>query len=73
MNILTIGTVIKELGVSRRAFIYWEEIGLIPEPERTSNNMRIYRPEDIPILKKKLETAGILFPSVQNEKHQGKT
>ena len=62
MNVLQIGAVVEQLGVSRRALLYWEELGLIPEPERTSNNMRIYTPKDIPILKKKLEIAGVISP-----------
>lgn len=41
---LTIGKLSKETGVKVPAIRYYEQIGLLPEPERSSGNQRLYGP-----------------------------
>lgn len=44
---MLIGEVAKQLDVSPKTIRYYERIGLLPEPERTSGGYRQYGPEDL--------------------------
>ncbi|WP_438350289.1 MerR family transcriptional regulator [Paenibacillus sp. FA6] len=52
MNILKIEDVANQTGLTKRAIRYYEDIGLIRAPERTSGGIRIYSEEDVETLKK---------------------
>lgn len=58
MNILTTGTIIQKLGISRSKLLYYEERGYIPRAERSTDNRRIYSADDIPILRDAILKAG---------------
>ncbi len=47
MSILTIGKVAAQTGVKVPTIRYYEEIGLLPEPERTRGNQRVYQAKAI--------------------------
>jgi len=47
MNQLTIGRVAKETGCKVQTIRYYEEIGVLPPPDRSAGNQRIYEPEHI--------------------------
>jgi DNA-binding transcriptional MerR regulator len=44
---MRIGELARELGLNPRTIRYYESVGLLPEPERTSGNYRIYGSEDV--------------------------
>ena len=52
MNILKIEDVANQTGLTKRAIRYYEDIGLIRAPERTSGGIRIYSEEDGETIKK---------------------
>jgi DNA-binding transcriptional MerR regulator len=43
---LRIGQLAERVGVSAKAIRYYEQLGLLPEPERTSAGYRLYRAAD---------------------------
>ena len=47
MKLLPIGAVSKETGVKVPTIRFYEQIGLLPEPNRADNNRRTYGPEAI--------------------------
>ncbi|WP_042454335.1 MerR family DNA-binding transcriptional regulator [Neobacillus dielmonensis] len=51
-ELLKIDDVAKQSGLSKRAIRYYEEIGILPSPERTEGGTRLYRQEHIEFLKK---------------------
>lgn len=60
-----IDEVAKECGLTKRTIRYYEEIGLLPSPQRSSGNMRLYTQEDIDLLKKIVSTKEVLGFSLQ--------
>ncbi|AZB44951.1 MerR family transcriptional regulator [Bacillus sp. FJAT-42376] len=55
----------KETGLTKRTIRYYEELGLIKEPERTDGGTRMYSREDIERLKKVVLAKDILGFSLQ--------
>jgi DNA-binding transcriptional MerR regulator len=47
MKTISIGTVSRETGVKVPTIRYYEEVGLLPEPQRTDSNRRSYDPADV--------------------------
>lgn len=46
-----IDEVAKQCGLTKRTIRYYEEIGLLPSPQRSEGNMRLYTQEDVDLLK----------------------
>ena len=44
---MQIGELSEQTGVSNKAIRYYEEIGLLPKPERAANGYRVYRQDDV--------------------------
>ena len=44
---MLIGDLADEVGVNAKTIRYYEDIGLLPAPERTSTGYRLYGPEDV--------------------------
>ncbi len=53
-----IDEVAKQCGLTKRTIRYYEEIGLLPSPQRSEGNMRLYTQEDVDLLKKNCECQG---------------
>jgi MerR family transcriptional regulator, copper efflux regulator len=64
---LNIGQLAKNSGVNTKLIRYYESIGLIPAAERTDSNYRIYRTEDVHLLKfiKRSRNLGFSIPEIQ--------
>lgn len=64
---MNIGQLAKASGVNSKLIRYYESIGLIPAAERTDSNYRIYRPEDIHLLKfiKRSRNLGFSIPEIE--------
>ncbi|MFM9282357.1 MerR family transcriptional regulator [Paenibacillus jiagnxiensis] len=60
-----IDEVAKECGLTKRTIRYYEEIGLLPSPQRSSGNIRLYTQEDIDLLKKIVSAKEVLGFSLQ--------
>ncbi len=43
---LTIGQLAKRLGLNARTIRFYEQAGVLPEPERSAGNYRVYRADD---------------------------
>ncbi|MTH55667.1 MerR family transcriptional regulator [Bacillus mangrovi] len=55
----------KETGLTKRTIRYYEELGLIQEPERTEGGTRLYSEEDLDRLKKVVLAKDVLGFSLQ--------
>lgn len=51
MSLYKIDDVAKECGLTKRTIRYYEEIGVMPSPQRTDGGTRLYTREDIDYLK----------------------
>ncbi len=50
MESYKIGDVVKKLNINKETIRYYERIGLLSKPKRTSNGYRIYSEEDVNII-----------------------
>ncbi|WP_302848104.1 MerR family transcriptional regulator [Paenibacillus sp. NFR01] len=57
--------VAKELGLTKRTIRYYEEIGLLFPPERTSGGVRLYTPEHVEVLRRIVDARDVLGFSLQ--------
>ncbi|UUZ81801.1 MerR family transcriptional regulator [Paenibacillus sp. P26] len=57
--------VARECGLTKRTIRYYEEIGILPPPERSEGGVRIYTQEHIDMLKKIINTRDVLGFSLQ--------
>lgn len=55
MNLFKIDDVAKACGLTKRTIRYYEEIGVMPSPQRTDGGTRLYSQDDIDYLKKWFE------------------
>lgn len=64
---MNIGQLSKASGVSAKLIRYYESIHLIPPAERTYANYRVYRPNDVHLLKfiKRARTLGFSIPEIE--------
>lgn len=46
-SLLTIGNLAKATGTKVVTIRYYEQVGLLPPPQRTAGNYRIYKPDDL--------------------------
>ncbi|MEH6936387.1 MerR family transcriptional regulator [Bacillus sp. JJ664] len=60
-----IDDVAKECGLTKRAIRYYEEIGLIPPPERSEGGFRLYTDQHIERLKQIMNVRDVLGFSLQ--------
>lgn len=62
-----IGELAKQVGVNPKTIRYYEEIGLLPEPERADSNYRVYSPESIRRLSfvKKAQLLGMALDEIK--------
>jgi len=60
-RLFKIGELAELVGVTRRAIRYYEEIGLLPKPQRSERNYRLYPPEQAQTLRliKGLRSCGV--------------
>lgn len=65
MTWLKIDDVAKETGLTKRTIRYYEEIGLIPPPERSEGGVRLYTEKDIQRLNHVLTAKKVLGFSLQ--------
>ena len=66
-DVVQIGELAESLGVTTRTIRYYEEIGLMPAPDRLEGGMRVYAKDDIRRLKfiLKLKDLGITLKEMQ--------
>lgn len=64
---MNIGKLAKASGVSSKLIRYYESIGLLPPPERTENNYRVYRSNDVHTLRfiKRSRSLGFSIEEIQ--------
>jgi DNA-binding transcriptional MerR regulator len=60
-----IDEVAKQCGLTKRTIRYYEEIGLLPSPQRSEGNMRLYTQDDVDLLKKIVSAKEVLGFSLQ--------
>ncbi|ANS76875.1 MerR family transcriptional regulator [Paenibacillus yonginensis] len=60
-----IDEVAKECGLTKRTIRYYEEIGLLPSPQRSEGGIRLYSQSDIDLLKKIVSAREVLGFSLQ--------
>ncbi|MBM7567810.1 MerR family transcriptional regulator [Paenibacillus sacheonensis] len=65
MEHLKIDDVAKECGLTKRTIRYYEELGLIPPPERSEGGMRLYTRTHIERLKQIMNARDVLGFSLQ--------
>ncbi|MBA4542202.1 MULTISPECIES: MerR family transcriptional regulator [Thermoactinomyces] len=65
MNWYKIDDVAKITGLTKRTLRYYEEIGLIPPPERSDGKIRLYTDEDIEQIRRVLIAKEVLGFSLQ--------
>jgi DNA-binding transcriptional MerR regulator len=65
MNWYKIDDVAKITGLTKRALRYYEEIGLIPPPERSDGKIRLYTDHDIEQIRRVLIAKEVLGFSLQ--------
>ncbi|WP_276354443.1 MerR family transcriptional regulator [Cohnella caldifontis] len=65
MQIYKIEDVAKECGLTKRAIRYYEEIGLLPPPERSAGGYRLYSDKHIERLKQIINARDVLGVSLQ--------
>lgn len=65
---LRIGEVADLLGISANAVRYYQEIGLVPEPERSENGYRLYGAQDLLLLQRvrRLRSMGLSIEVVRH-------
>ena len=66
-DVVQIGELAESLGVTTRTIRYYEEIGLMPAPDRLEGGMRVYAKDDVRRLKfiLKLKDLGITLKEMQ--------
>ncbi|MCS7462947.1 MerR family transcriptional regulator [Paenibacillus doosanensis] len=64
-----IDDVAKECGLTKRTLRYYEEIGLLPPPERSEGGIRLYTRDHIDRLKKLINARDVLGFSLQELQH----
>ncbi|KOS23721.1 MerR family transcriptional regulator [Bacillus anthracis] len=64
-----IDEVTKQVGLTKRTFRYYDEIGLIHPPERSEGNIRLYTGEDIARIKRIVEAKEVLGITLQEMQH----
>ncbi|AWB43304.1 MerR family transcriptional regulator [Paenibacillus sp. CAA11] len=64
-----IDEVARETGLTKRTIRYYEEIGLMPSPQRSEGGTRLYTPSDIDYLKKIISARDLLGFSLQELQH----
>ncbi|MBB6731092.1 MerR family transcriptional regulator [Cohnella zeiphila] len=65
MDFYKIDEVAKESGLTKRTIRYYEEIGLLPAPQRSEGGMRLYTSHHIDILNKLIRARDALGFSLQ--------
>ncbi|MCM2532118.1 MerR family transcriptional regulator [Neobacillus pocheonensis] len=65
MNYLKIDEVAKQTGLTKRTIRYYEEIGILPELQRTEGGTRLYTQADIEFLKKVMNAKEVLGFTLQ--------
>ncbi|WP_138494995.1 MerR family transcriptional regulator [Paenibacillus pinistramenti] len=60
-----IDEVARECGLTKRTIRYYEEIGLLPPPQRSDGGIRLYSQNDIDLLKKIVSAREVLGFSLQ--------
>lgn len=65
MDLYKIDEVAKECGLTKRTIRYYEEIGVMPSPQRTEGGTRLYSRQDIDYLKKVVRAKEVLGFSLQ--------
>lgn len=65
MNKIKIDEVAKRTGLTKRTIRYYEEIGILPEPQRTEGGTRLYAEDDILLLNKVINAKEVLGFSLQ--------
>ncbi|MGG5254051.1 MerR family transcriptional regulator [Neobacillus sp. SM06] len=65
MHLVKIDEVAKQTGLTKRTIRYYEEIGILPEPQRTERGTRLYSEKDIDLLKKIVNAKEVLGFSLQ--------
>ncbi len=51
--------VCKLVGLTKKTLFRWEELGLIPKPQRDYNNWRIYTEQDLDYIKQVHNSKGL--------------
>ncbi|TCP18205.1 DNA-binding transcriptional MerR regulator [Scopulibacillus darangshiensis] len=67
--LLKIDDVAKQSGLSKRTIRYYEEIGVLPSPERSEGGTRLYRQEHVEYLKKIMIVKEVLGFTLQELQH----
>jgi DNA-binding transcriptional MerR regulator len=65
MQIYKIEDVARECGITKRSIRYYEEIGLIPPPERSAGGYRLYSDRHIERIKQVINARDVLGMSLQ--------
>ncbi|MEK4666290.1 MerR family transcriptional regulator [Niallia sp. FSL R7-0271] len=65
MELLKIDDVAKMSGLTKRTIRYYEQIGLIPSPQRSDGGYRLYTEEHVSLLKKITNAKDVLGFSLQ--------
>lgn len=65
MSLYKIDDVAKACGLTKRTIRYYEEIGVMPSPQRTDGGTRLYSQDDIDYLKKVVRAKEVLGFSLQ--------
>ena len=65
---MRIGELAQHIGITTKAIRYYESIGLLPEPDRTISNYRVYRPDAIERLQfiKDAQSSGLTLTEIQS-------
>ncbi|MED2971287.1 MerR family transcriptional regulator [Fictibacillus sp. B-59209] len=69
MNWIKIDEVAKITGITKRAIRYYEEIGLIQQPERSDGQVRLYTEKDVQQIKRVVDAKEVLGFSLQELQH----
>jgi MerR family transcriptional regulator, repressor of the yfmOP operon len=67
--LLKIDDVAKQSGLSKRTIRYYEEIGILPSPERSEGGTRLYRQEHVEYLKRITIAKEVLGFTLQELQH----
>ncbi|TDG00769.1 MerR family transcriptional regulator [Paenibacillus piri] len=65
MELYKIDDVSRQTGLTKRTIRYYEEIGLLPTPQRSEGGIRLYSKDDIDLLLKMMEAREVLGFSLQ--------